>query len=209
MAVQQRAFPEIEGPDFVKSDEVAQVADDVVRAHGGIGGVGRLHSIAEAIREGELKTLRDLEREIDAVGGEDLVIGVVADPSQFSIAGTLKGNAKMHHPGAEVSFESGGRRLVFHTDAFDYLASNLRAIALGLEALRAVDRYGITSTREQYAGFAAIIAGGPDPARGAMLVERAGGITEALKRHHPDHQGDPRDFADVQAFRKSQAAVAR
>lgn len=57
MAVQQRAFPEIEGPDFVKSDEVAEVADDVLAAHGGIGGVGRLHAIAEAIEQGELKIL--------------------------------------------------------------------------------------------------------------------------------------------------------
>ena len=57
MAVQQRAFPEIEGPDFVKSDDVAQVADDVVKAHGHIGGVGRIHPIAEAIRDGELKIL--------------------------------------------------------------------------------------------------------------------------------------------------------
>lgn len=57
MAVQQRAFPEIEGPDFVKSDEVGAVGQEVVEAHGHIGGVGRIHPIAEAIRDGELKIL--------------------------------------------------------------------------------------------------------------------------------------------------------
>ena len=57
MALQQRAFPEIEGPDFVKSDELAKVGAAVVEAHGGIGGVGRIHPIAEAIRDGELKIL--------------------------------------------------------------------------------------------------------------------------------------------------------
>ena len=57
MAVQQRAFPEIEGPEFVRSDDVAKVAADVLLAHGGIGGIGRLHPIAGAIRDGELKIL--------------------------------------------------------------------------------------------------------------------------------------------------------
>jgi hypothetical protein len=156
-------------------------------------------------------TLELLEHEIEAIGGDDPVVGLVCEPSQISMSGSLKagGRVSVRHAGAEVSFAVGARRMTFHTDAFPYLSWNLRAIALGLEALRRVDRYGITSSGEQYAGFAAITAGGPDPARGAILVERAGGVTEALKRHHPDHDGDPRDFADVQAFRKSQAAVAR
>ena len=38
---------------------------------------------------------------------------------------------------------------------------NLRSIALGLKALRAVDRYGVSRRGEQYAGFrAALTAGG-------------------------------------------------
>jgi hypothetical protein len=57
MAVQARAFPEIEGPDFVRSDELAKVGAEVVEAHGHVGGVGRIHPIAEAIRDGELKIL--------------------------------------------------------------------------------------------------------------------------------------------------------
>ena len=156
------------------------------------------------------KTLDDLEREIGYLEGTDLLVGVVAGEDQFRIDGSLKAGFKVRHNGAEVSFETPTRgRLVFHTDAFPSLQENLRAISLGLTALRAIERYGITTTAEQYAGFAALTAGGPDPARGAILVERAGGVTEALKRHHPDHDGDARDFADVQAFRKSQAAVAR
>lgn len=150
-----------------------------------------------------VQTLHELEAEISALGGSDLLIGVVADPSQFTIAGTLRGNAKILHPGAEVSFDAKGQRLTFFTDAYPFLGSNLRAIALGLKALRAVDRYGITSTAEQYAGFAALPAGGPDASRGKLLVERAGGVTEALKRHHPDHGGSASDFADVQAYREA------
>lgn len=57
MAVQVRAFPEIDGPDFVQSDEVKAVGQQVLDLHGGIGGVPRLHPIAEAIRGGELQIL--------------------------------------------------------------------------------------------------------------------------------------------------------
>lgn len=41
---------------------------------------------------------------------------------------------------------------------------NVRAIALTLEALRAVDRYGATETGQQYSGFKALPAGRAMPA---------------------------------------------
>lgn len=155
------------------------------------------------------KTLDDLEHEIALLEGTDLLIGVVANDDQFRIDGTPRTGFKVRHNGAEVSFDVAGRgRLVFHTDAFPSLQENLRAISQGLTALRAIERYGITTTAEQYAGFAQLPAGGPDPERGRALVERAGGITQALKAHHPDHGGEVRDFADVQAFREL-SAVAR
>lgn len=146
------------------------------------------------------RTLQDLEYEIERLDGRELIIGLVADDSQ------IRSDAKVHHPGVEVSFEvPGGRRLTFHTDVHKGYASswqdNLRAIALGLEALRAVSRYGITTgIGEQYAGFAQIGAGGPDPARGQALVAAAGGVRQAQRKHHPDHGGLDRDFVDVQAY---------
>lgn len=153
------------------------------------------------------RVLQGLDWELERHGADDVVIGVVAPATALSISGQLRHRSQVTHPGAEVSFEAHGRRLVFHTDAYDSLQSNLRAITLGLEALRAVDRYGITSTAEQYAGFAQLTAGGPDPERGRMLVERAGGIREAQRRHHPDAGGEQRDFVDVEAYRKSLATV--
>lgn len=52
------------------------------------------------------------------------------------------------------------RRLVYATDACEDWRHNVRSIALGLEALRAVDRYGITRKGEQYAGFRAALTAG-------------------------------------------------
>lgn len=149
------------------------------------------------------QTMRDLATEIERIKGRDVLIGIVADESWFHLDGSIKPGFKTKHPGAEVSFDTPDRgRLVFHTDAFATLQANLRAISNGLEALRAVDRYGITTSAEQYAGFQQLTSGGPSADRGASLVAAAGGLTEALKKHHPDHGGEAAAFADVQAYRK-------
>lgn len=156
------------------------------------------------------QTIRDLGAEIEKIKGTAVLIGIVADDSQFLLDGSVKPGFKVQHPGAEVSFDTPDRgRLVFHTDAFKTLQANLRAISNGLEALRAVDRYGITSGNEQYAGFAQLSPGGPDPLRGKRLVDEYGSLPEALKRSHPDHGGSAAAFADVQAYRKSIGAAAR
>lgn len=151
------------------------------------------------------QTMRQLGDEIERVEGADVLIGIVGPDSLFLFDGTPKAGFQtlVKHPGAELSFRlPSGERPVFHTDAFASLQANLRAISNGLEALRAVDRYGITTGNEQYAGFAQLTAGGPSADRGALLVEKAGGLTPALKKHHPDHGGSPKDFADVQAYRQ-------
>src|SRR6185369_1918645 len=57
MATQPKIFEDLEGPEFVRSSEVEAVAEKVLELHGGIGGVARLHPIAEAIRDDELSIL--------------------------------------------------------------------------------------------------------------------------------------------------------
>lgn len=153
------------------------------------------------------RTLMDLEREIGYLRGSELIIGLVTSPDSIRIDGRLRADAKVNHAGVEVSFEVPQRgRLVFHTDAYrgytDSWQSNLRAIALGLEALRAVDRYGITSTAEQYAGFLQLTTSQASAEHGRQLVDAAGSVRQALRKHHPDQGGDPRAFADVQAYRQ-------
>jgi hypothetical protein len=150
------------------------------------------------------QTLHDLEEEIAQLDGSEAVIGLVIDEGAIRFDGKLRGDAKIYHSGVEVSFEvPPGRRLVFHTDVHDQWRKNVRAVGLGLEALRAVDRYGITSTAEQYAGFLQLTTSAPSVERGHQLVASAGGIRQALKAHHPDSGGDPRAFADVQAYRQA------
>jgi hypothetical protein len=159
----------------------------------------------DRFRSGWEGALSLLESEVERLKGSDVVIGVVVDPSQIGFSGQLKagGRSRFGHRGVEVSFDVPKRgRLVFHTDAYDTVTANLRAVGLGLEALRAVDRHGITTAAEQYAGFAQIGPGMDDVERGRRLVEEHGSVAEALKRAHPDHGGTTRDLAAVQAYRK-------
>lgn len=55
MAVQQPAFPELEGPDFVRSSEVEAVGAKVLELHGGVG--APLHEVAVLVGEQELRIL--------------------------------------------------------------------------------------------------------------------------------------------------------
>jgi hypothetical protein len=151
-------------------------------------------------------TLNLLERELRHLGARNVVIGCGLREQDIRNDGWPRSGARvLEHPGVEVSFDSPHGRLVYATDVCAWWEHNVRAIGLGLEALRAVDRHGITRRGEQYAGFKALTAGGPSPERGATIVGLHGSVRAALRATHPDHGGDPADFADVQAYREISA----
>lgn len=72
--------------------------------------------------------------------------------------GMPRADARTQHPGVILDIESVKGPLRFPCDRFDTWQDNLRAIALALEALRKVDRYGVTQRGEQYTGWRAIEA---------------------------------------------------
>lgn len=80
--------------------------------------------------------------------------------------------------GVIVSFQSGKGAMSFPCDRFDSWQYNLRAIALSLEALRTVDRYGVTRGNEQYRGWARLEA----PPNGNGMT-RQGAIEFMAKLH--------------------------
>lgn len=113
------------------------------------------------------RTLRQLTVELDHLKARGAVaIQVVTGNGSADLRkdGMLASRAKVIHPGVRISFESMFGPLTYASDAFEgaYYGqppdwqANLRAIVLGLEALRAVDRYGITRSGEQYRGWQAL-----------------------------------------------------
>lgn len=106
------------------------------------------------------QTLDLLFREAELLGARRLVLQVDLQPSQIRTDGLPKGGARYGtNPGVIVSFTSKFGPLRYATDAYEDWKGNLRAIALGLESLRAVDRYGVSRRGEQYRGWAAITSG--------------------------------------------------
>ena len=175
---------------------------------------------ASARRRSQFKAHYDdtvylLLRETEMLGADHLVLQVDLSERDVRTDGMPRANARYGtNPGVVVSFDSKHGPLRYATDVFDRWRDNLRAIALALEALRAVDRYGVSKRGEQYRGWSALTAG-----QGASLfTTRAEAETwlrkgaaengidtwphwEALykalaKRMHPDAAGGSQDLWD-------------
>jgi hypothetical protein len=180
-------------------------------------------------KAGWASTLSLLERELAWLGARDVVIEVDLREDQIRIDGWPRSGASPGDPGVVVSFDSRYGPLRYATDVFDHYEANVRAIALGLEALRKVDRYGITRKGEQYTGWRALPAGIPlgpgngfvdadDAVRwmnerylefypGAHAMDMLGEekawavdrYRELAKKLHPDTGGSTEEFQRLQA----------
>lgn len=149
-------------------------------------------------------TIDLLEREVRMLGARQVVVELAVVESDLRRDGQPYASARPRHPGVTVAFDSQHGSLKYTADKFATWMENLRAIALGLEALRKVDRYGMTSRGEQYAGWKALPPGPSKTVeRGRDLIEQYGSVTAALKATHPDVGGNETDFHAVQAARES------
>jgi hypothetical protein len=170
--------------------------------------------------------LKLLESELDQLQVQGAVaVRVVTDEADVRRDGMLRAKANVRHPGVALSFTSAKHGpLTYPCDAFvgRYYGDpadwqiNLRAIALGLEHLRALDRYGIAGHGEQYAGWRAIEAPQPagfdstdaalrwlaDLTQSQRGTDPAALLRRASRAHHPDIGGDPEIWARIDAARQ-------
>lgn len=154
-------------------------------------------------------TVTLLERELRAHGARRCVLEIDFREQDLRLDGLPRADRSARSPGVVLSFEAtrvpGRPSLRYEVATFTDWKDNVRAIALGLEALRAVDRYGVTKRGEQYAGWKQIEAsvGEGNARHGRELIGAAGSLQEALKAAHPDHGGADGDFRDVIAARET------
>ncbi|AMS03222.1 DnaJ-like chaperonin [Gordonia phage TimTam] len=161
-------------------------------------------------------TLDLLDRELWHLGpagrNAPAVLQIAMREQDFRLDGMPRANARPEHPGVILAIESTKGPLSFPCDRFVTWQDNLRAIALSLEALRKIDRYGITPNAEQYTGWKQLPAGGGgSSALSADEAERVlrdfGGeapyvsLTEAYRRArsitHPDRNRGERAAWDA------------
>lgn len=182
-------------------------------------------------------TLVLLEREIGYVilkSKPEVLIQVDAPEGAMRLDGGIRADARVKFHGVMISFESKYGPQTYMCDKYSApnwanrgespWKDNARAIALGLEALRRIDRYGISNNGQQYTGWKALGAGIPMPAA-QMTADEAARILHdaaipesyevpvevllrdpdtvrlayraAAKRLHPDAGGDPVLFAKI------------
>lgn len=115
-------------------------------------------------------TLELLHRELRELRAKNIICQIAITERDLRQDGYPRANARAAHPGVILAFDSKHGPLKYACDRFTDWQSNIRAIALGLEALRKVDRYGITKRGEQYTGWRALPASSAEP---AMTLERA------------------------------------
>ncbi len=192
------------------------------------------------------QTLALLDRELIALGTEVLIIQAGFDAGQIRLDGYPRASANTSHPGVILNFDSKHGPLRYVCDTFEgrrawvsgnrrssgqggyrdmpgYQA-NIRAIALGLEALRKVDRYGITKSGEQYTGFKQLTSGSglTTVAAARRLIQRWATVNgedlsgmdmelvikRAMANAHPDHDGGSDEgFHSVMDARKLLATL--
>lgn len=142
----------------------------------------------------------------------DVIIALDADTTEFRADGAgLLASAKLRSQAVVVYVDDAS--VSFPCDTFDHWRDNVRAVALTMERLRAIERYGVAKGGQQYTGWKALPAtampAATDPI--AILCDVLGWTPEAvradLKRAiakaristHPDTGTLKHMWSDVQA----------
>lgn len=176
-------------------------------------------------------TVELLTREIDHLraGNERSLLQLGVTENQLRNDGLPRSGTRITFPGVILRIPSEYGELTYPCDTFvtgrfgdrgDAWQHNLRAVALGLEALRKVDRYGIAQRGQQYAGWAQLPGPGESTAADpiTLLASYAEAdeeawrdliatspdaakrlVREAMRNAHPDHGGTSSGFIAVRA----------
>lgn len=109
------------------------------------------------------QTLKELERELDAIYARNVVLHVDVSDANVRLDGKLRADARPNSPAVLLTFNLPGGDpsdpMLVPCDQYTHWHANLRAITKALEALRGVDRWGVTRHKQQYKGFARAIPG--------------------------------------------------
>jgi len=119
------------------------------------------------------------------------------------------GQADPDDPGVALYFDLGGKPHVLACDTYRRVADNIAALAAHIEATRKIERLGVATAAEMFAGFQALPAPGSTPwwqVLGVQPSAAVAAIEAAFKRlareRHPDVAGGSHELmADLNRAR--------
>jgi hypothetical protein len=148
-----------------------------------------------------------LESELQAIGAQYCV---VSSNLEVRLNGYPRSNQrKLSEPGVAVYFQLKGEPRCLPCDTYNEVAQNIAAVAAHIKATRAIERHGVASVAEMFAGFTAIAAQPGQRAWWAVLgLERSASVEDieaAFRRlareRHPDHGGSTALMAELNTAR--------
>lgn len=172
-----------------------------------------VHHVASSFDTPWASTLYLLGAELRQLKAKTVVLMRDLKEEDLRIDGGIRAGREPKSPAVILAFDSKYGALKYACDRFKRWDDNIRAVALGLEALRKVERYGISRRGEQYTGYRAL----PASSEGAMTKDVAAGILakwsgmpqqaildydavrdlayqKAAKQTHPDAGGNEEEF---------------
>lgn len=148
-----------------------------------------------------------LQREIDALGARQYVL---SSNLELRLDGLPRSNqSEPRDSGVALYFQLAGQPHCMACDTYYRAADNIAAIAKHIEATRAIERYGVASMAEMFAGFAAL----PSPAaprpwweilgvsQHATIDQINAAYREKAKRAHVDAGGSDAAMTELNVAR--------
>ena len=101
-----------------------------------------------------------LQAELDRLGARAAILSTNVRTKLNGLP--YAGEPEPHDRGAAVYFTLKGKDRCLACDAFDTVAGNIAALAAHIDALRRIDRYGVGTIDQAFAGYAALPAPAAD-----------------------------------------------
>lgn len=146
-----------------------------------------------------------LEAELDRLGADDAKL---SSSQKLRLDGTPRSDlSEPADVGAAVYFTLKGQPRCLACDRWTRVADNIAALAQHIDALRRIDRYGVGTMEQAFAGYAALPPTAFDWAqvlgvtKSANRAEIIAAHRQLSLKHHPDKGGRFEDMAKINEAR--------
>ena len=164
----------------------------------------------KASADGRLSVIKAMERlqgELDRLGVRNPVL---SSNVSLRLDGRPRSDEEPTDPGVAVYFQFKGKATVLACDRWNRVADNIAAIAAHIDALRRVDRYGVGTLDQAFAGYKALPADSAADWRMVLfgVKDWRGGVEEVqaayrarARQAHPDAGGSDDAMAHLNRAR--------